>query len=130
MGLVEYSFGTGEGAPRDWVSEADLDLGGTGAADAVSLDFDGDGLLDDAMWDSDGDGDADRSVLDVGDEGRYFEDASGAGSGTSRSRRRPPRPGTSCAGRTRGAWTEGCRVARARDRWRSTSTSTAHPTSR
>jgi hypothetical protein len=79
MGLVEYSFGTGEGAPWDWVSEADLDLGGTGAADAVRLDFDGDGRLDDAMWDSDGDGGADRSVLDVGDEGRYFEDASGAG---------------------------------------------------
>ncbi|SEM23612.1 hypothetical protein [Rhodococcus maanshanensis] len=79
MGLVEYSFGTGEGAPRDWVSEADLDLGGIGAPDAVSLDFDGDGLFDDAMWDSDGDGGADRSVLDVGEEGRYFEDASGAG---------------------------------------------------
>ncbi|MFD4182365.1 hypothetical protein [Rhodococcus sp. NPDC058514] len=79
MGLVEYSFGTGEGVPRDWVSEADLDLGGTGMADAVCLDFDGDGLLDDAMWDSDADGRADRSVLDVGDEVRYFTDASGAG---------------------------------------------------
>ncbi|MFC9786732.1 hypothetical protein [Rhodococcus sp. NPDC127528] len=80
MSLLEYAFGTGDGDPHTWVSEADLDLGDPGAPDAVVLDFDGDGLLDDALWDSDGDGCVDRSVLDVGTQAaRYFTDPSGLG---------------------------------------------------
>nr|WP_246097819.1 hypothetical protein [Rhodococcus spelaei] len=77
---MEYTFGTGDGDPSVWLSEADLDLGDPGAPDAVVLDFDGDGLLDDALWDSDGDGRADRSVLDAGEpSARYFTDPTGLG---------------------------------------------------
>ncbi|TDQ61030.1 hypothetical protein EV188_103536 [Actinomycetospora succinea] len=64
------------------VSPADLDLGPSGATDAVALDFDGDGRVDDALWDADGDGVADRSVLDLDDDGRpdhAYTDPSGRG---------------------------------------------------
>ena len=78
---MEYSFGTGDGITTTWTSEADLDLGGHGHADAVRLDFDGDGAADDAMWDSDGDGVADTTVLDFGDDAadRFFADPSHLG---------------------------------------------------
>src|SRR5256885_1888641 len=52
---IEYSFGTGQGAPHVHHSEANVDVNGDGVADGVALDFDGDGRVDDVMWDSDGD---------------------------------------------------------------------------
>lgn len=67
--VIEYLFGTGDGALTHWSSQADLDLNGDGTLDAVSLDFDGDGIVDDAMWDSNGDGIADLAALDLDDDG-------------------------------------------------------------
>lgn len=74
MPNIEYSFGTGEGAPNVHHSEANVDVDGDGKADAVALDFDGDGRVDDVMWDSDGDGVADTALLDENDDG-VAEDA-------------------------------------------------------
>lgn len=82
MNEIEYVFGTGDGSTHTWTSQADLDLAGTAAGDAVRLDFDGDGLADDAMWDTDGDGVADVAALDLADDGRldsFYTDPSGLG---------------------------------------------------
>ncbi|MFI9507505.1 hypothetical protein [Nocardia sp. NPDC052566] len=79
---IEYAFGTGDGIVHGWVSQAELELARSGAADAIQLDFDGDGLLDDAMWDSDGDGIADVAALDLDDDGvldHFYTDPTGLG---------------------------------------------------
>lgn len=60
-----------------WTADADTDLDGDGAFDAVGLDFDGDGLIDDVMADLDDDGLADHAVLDLDGDGlpeAYFTD--------------------------------------------------------
>ncbi|WP_280239153.1 hypothetical protein [Nocardia abscessus] len=82
MNEIEYVFGTGDGPVHVWTSEADLELGGTGTADAVRLDFDGDGIADDALWDSAGSGRADIAALDLDDDGvldHFFTDPTGLG---------------------------------------------------
>ncbi|MGK8491962.1 hypothetical protein [Nocardia asiatica] len=82
MEEIEYVFGTGDGTVHVWTSEADLELGGTGTADAVRLDFDGDGIADDALWDSAGSGHADIAALDLDDDGvldHFFTDPTGLG---------------------------------------------------
>ncbi|MFD8244031.1 hypothetical protein [Nocardia sp. NPDC059691] len=82
MNEIEYVFGTGDGVVHVWTSEADLELGDTGAADAVRLDFDGDGIADDALWDSAGSGRADIAALDLDDDGvldHFFTDPTGLG---------------------------------------------------
>ncbi|WP_174189060.1 hypothetical protein [Nocardia barduliensis] len=82
MDEIEYVFGTGDGTVHVWTSEADLELGGTGTADAVRLDFDGDGIADDALWDSAGSGHADIAALDLDDDGvldHFFTDPTGLG---------------------------------------------------
>ncbi|WP_051187447.1 hypothetical protein [Nocardia tenerifensis] len=82
MNEIEYVFGTGDGRVHVWTSEADLELAGPGAADAVRLDFDGDGLADDAMWDTTGSGIADVAALDLDDDGvldHFYTDPTGSG---------------------------------------------------
>lgn len=82
MNEIEYVFGTGDGRVHVWTSEADLQLTGTGMADAVGLDFDGDGFADDALWDSGGSGIADIAALDLDDDGvldYFFTDPTGLG---------------------------------------------------
>lgn len=82
MDEIEYVFGTGDGCVHVWTSEADLELGGTGAADAVRLDFDGDGIADDALWDPAGAGRAEVAALDLDDDGvpdHFFTDPTGLG---------------------------------------------------
>ncbi|WP_433197046.1 hypothetical protein ACQP1G_45970 [Nocardia sp. CA-107356] len=82
MNEIEYVFGTGDGTVHIWTSQADLDLSGSGAGDAVGLDFDGDGLADDALWDSHGTGVADVVGLDLDDDGvldHFFTDPTGDG---------------------------------------------------
>ncbi|WP_330233737.1 hypothetical protein OHA40_15485 [Nocardia sp. NBC_00508] len=82
MNEIEYVFGTGDGPVHVWTSPADLELGDTGAADAVRLDFDGDGSADDALWDSSGSGVADIAALDLDDDGvldHFFTDPTGLG---------------------------------------------------
>ncbi|WP_051021472.1 hypothetical protein [Nocardia araoensis] len=82
MNEIEYVFGTGDGTVHVWTTEADLELGGTGTADAVRLDFDGDGIADDALWDSAGSGRADIAALDLDDDGvldHFFTDPTGLG---------------------------------------------------
>jgi hypothetical protein len=82
MNEIEYVFGTGDGPVHVWTSEADLELGNTGAADAVRLDFDGDGIADDALWDTAGSGRADIAALDLDDDGvldHFFTDPTGLG---------------------------------------------------
>ena len=63
--VMEYCLGDADGSATMWTADADTDVDGDGALDAVGLDFDGDGLLDDAMADLDGDGLADHAVLDL-----------------------------------------------------------------
>ncbi|WP_026303469.1 hypothetical protein [Jongsikchunia kroppenstedtii] len=80
--LIEYVFGTGDGAPSRWRSSADWDVSGDGRPDAVRLDFDGDGRRDDVLWDVDGDGVADRAGLDRDDNGvpeHWYVDRDGSG---------------------------------------------------
>ncbi|WP_330251523.1 hypothetical protein OG874_36135 [Nocardia sp. NBC_00565] len=82
MNEIEYVFGTGDGTVHVWTSQADLDLSGSGAGDAVRLDFDGDGLVDDVLWDSHGTGIADVVGLDLDDDGtldHFFTDPTGNG---------------------------------------------------
>ncbi|MBF6296064.1 hypothetical protein IU459_00730 [Nocardia amamiensis] len=82
MNEIEYVFGTGDGLVHVWTSQADLELGATGGADAVRLDFDGDGSADDALWDSSGSGVADIAALDLDDDGvldHFFTDPTGLG---------------------------------------------------
>ncbi|MGQ4618216.1 hypothetical protein [Nocardia sp. R7R-8] len=82
MNEIEYVFGTGDGLVHVWTSEADLELGATGTADAVRLDFDGDGIADDALWDPAGSGRADIAALDLDDDGvldHFFTDPTGLG---------------------------------------------------
>src|SRR5690349_24362688 len=104
MSDIEYSFGTGEGAPNVHHSEANVDVSGDGVADGVALDFDGDGRVDDVMWDSDGDGVADTALLDLDDDGRAesaYHDPSGAGTWNAKGPADahggsvPPHPGSS-----------------------------------
>ncbi|MDF0529425.1 hypothetical protein P0W64_09815 [Tsukamurella sp. 8F] len=83
--LLEYWFGSGDGAVHTWRSAAD---GGH-----VRLDFDGDGRVDDAMIDVDGDGRADLSALDLDDDGvldAFFADD---GTGVWGLSREGPHPG-------------------------------------
>ncbi|MGK8521282.1 hypothetical protein ACRS6B_06855 [Nocardia asteroides] len=82
MNEIEYVFGTGDGLVHVWTSEADLELGDTGSADAVRLDFDGDGVTDDALWDATGSGRAGIAALDLDDDGvldHFFTDPTGLG---------------------------------------------------
>ncbi|MEV6320400.1 hypothetical protein AB0M45_04245 [Nocardia sp. NPDC051787] len=82
MNEIEYVFGTGDGTVHVWTSQADLELGDMGGADAVRLDFDGDGSTDDALWDSSGSGIADIAALDLDDDGvldHFFTDPTGLG---------------------------------------------------
>ncbi|MEU1550903.1 hypothetical protein [Nocardia sp. NPDC005745] len=82
MNEIEYVFGTGDGPVHVWASQADLELGDTGAADAVRLDFDGDGIADDALWDPAGSGRAGIAALDLDDDGvpdHFFTDPTGLG---------------------------------------------------
>ncbi|WP_159841010.1 hypothetical protein [Nocardia sp. CY41] len=82
MDEIEYVFGTGDGSVHVWTSEADLELGGTGAVDAVRLDFDGDGIADDALWDPACAGRAEVAALDLDDDGvpdHFFTDPTGLG---------------------------------------------------
>ncbi|MFI6170918.1 hypothetical protein ACIBCN_29355 [Nocardia sp. NPDC051052] len=82
MNEIEYVFGTGDGTVHVWHSQADLELAGPAAADAIRLDFDGDGLADDAMWDTGGSGIADVAALDLDDDGvldHFYTDPSGLG---------------------------------------------------
>ncbi|MEU2037852.1 hypothetical protein [Nocardia niwae] len=82
MDEIEYVFGTGDGSVHVWTSEAELELGGTGAADAVRLDFDGDGIADDALWDPAGSGRAGVAALDLDDDGvldHFFTDPTDLG---------------------------------------------------
>ncbi|MFG1790731.1 hypothetical protein [Nocardia sp. NPDC049149] len=82
MDEIEYVFGTGDGTVHVWTSEADLNLTGSGAPDAVRLDFDGDGLVDDALWDTSGVGLADVAALDLDDDNvldHFYTDPSGNG---------------------------------------------------
>ncbi|WP_424183390.1 hypothetical protein ACOBQX_15415 [Actinokineospora sp. G85] len=82
MADIEYRFGTGDGDPNVHHGQANLDVDGDGATDAIAVDFDGDGRYDDAMWDSDGDGTADTALLDLDDDGvaeSAYHDPTGAG---------------------------------------------------
>ncbi len=74
---MEYCLGDPDGSTTMWTVDADTDLDGDGALDAVGLDVDGDGLIDDVMADLDGDGMADHAVLDLDGDGlpeAYFTD--------------------------------------------------------
>ncbi|MDQ3405852.1 MAG: hypothetical protein M3548_21065 [Actinomycetota bacterium] len=95
MADIEYRFGTGEGDPNVHHGQANVDVDGDGATDAIAVDFDGDGRYDDAMWDSDGDGVADTALLDTDNDGvaeSAYSDPSGEGTWNAKGQGGNPEP--------------------------------------